>query len=347
MKKSLLLLALAAPSSLVAQSRTMLSPYVAADGSVQGSPVMVGATLSKETGWVGMRAGGAVDAHSAFGSSSSSTPYGSAFAADLDGLLFAGSPTADHVVPFALLGVGGRLVRPGTGTEAAAAWSYGAGARMPVMPWLSIEGELRHSQPFTSDVVPGVVRAGWAVRFGANVRISGGSAPRPVTPAPVPLSIPRALPAAVGASSSSSARAAIAQRTLDTADDYLGTRYTWGGNTPDSGFDCSGFVRFVFAREGIDLPRVSRDQARVGEPLPLEVAAFEPGDLLAFASRRGGEVDHIAIYVGNTRINPARASGHEVRFDDLGTARGSWYLEHMVAARRVIGEPTFAGLQSR
>jgi cell wall-associated NlpC family hydrolase len=216
---------------------------------------------------------------------------------------------------------------------------------MPITPWLSMVGELRHSQPFTSDVVPGVVRAGWAVRFGANVRISGGSASHPVAPAPLPRVIPRSAPVAVDASTSS--RAATAARALDVADNYLGTRYTWGGNTPESGFDCSGFVRFVFAQEGIDLPRVSKDQARVGEPLPLEVAAFQPGDLLAFASRRGGEVDHIAIYVGNTRIIHASARGHAVRFDDLGTTRGSWYLEHMVAARRVIGEPIFAGLQSR
>jgi cell wall-associated NlpC family hydrolase len=218
---------------------------------------------------------------------------------------------------------------------------------MPVTPWLSMEGELRHSQPFTSDVVPGVVRAGWAVRFGANVRISGGSAARPVAPAPLPRSIPRSAPVAVDASASASARAAIARQALDTADNYLGTPYTWGGNTPDSGFDCSGVVRFVFAQEGIDLPRVSKDQARTGLALPLEVAAFQPGDLLAFASRRGGEVDHIAIYAGNNRIIHASASGHAVRFDDLGTARGSWYLEHMVAARRVIGESLFAGLQSR
>ena len=88
-----------------------------------------------------------------------------------------------------------------------------------------------------------------------------------------------------------------------------------------------------------------RGVARAGEPLPLEVCGFRPGDLLAFASKRGGSVDHIAIYAGNNRIIHASASGRGVRFDDLGTSRGSWYLEHMVAARRVIGQPLLAGLR--
>jgi hypothetical protein len=337
MKTSLILLALTVPTSLFAQGRTLISPYVAADGSVRGSPVMVGANVTRETGWVGLRAGGAMDAHSLFGSPSATSRYGSAYGAELDGMLFAGSPVADRVVPYAVLGIGARLVRPGTGTETGAAWCFGAGARMPLTPWLSMEGEIRHSEPLTGAAVGGTLGAGWSVRFGASVRVSGGVRSQPSVPAPVPMRFPRA-----DAKLSASA-AVVARHALDTADDYLGTRYTWGGNTPREGFDCSGFVRFVFEQQGIVLPRVSRDQARAGAPLPLEVAAFQPGDLLAFASRRGGEVDHIAIYAGNNRIIHASASGRGVRFDDLGTGRGNWYLEHMVAARRVIGEPLLAG----
>lgn len=301
---------------------------------------MVGANLTRESGWVGVRAGGALDARSLFGSANPSSMYGSAYSAEVDGLLYVGNPAADHVVPYALAGVGGRMVRPGTGTEAGASWSYGAGARMPVTPWLSMEGEVRHSEPFTTDAL-GVLGAGWAVRFGASVRLSGAGRATPLIPAPVPL--PMARPAATAGMAASAA--VVAARAIDTADNYLGTRYTWGGNSPEQGFDCSGFVRYVFAFQGIELPRVSRDQARAGMPLPLETAAFQPGDLLAFASRRGGEVDHIAIYVGNNRIIHASASGRGVRFDDLGTDRGSWYLEHMVAARRVIGQPQLAGIR--
>lgn len=128
--------------------------------------------------------------------------------------------------------------------------------------------------------------------------------------------------------------AASATRVLSTADRYVGTPYVWGGTTP-KGFDCSGFVQYVFARHEVELPRTSRQQAVVGTKLSARPAGLRRGDLLFFA-QSGKRVDHVAIYAGNNRIIHSTSSGGGVRYDDLSTKRGKWFVSRMVGARRVI-----------
>jgi cell wall-associated NlpC family hydrolase len=122
---------------------------------------------------------------------------------------------------------------------------------------------------------------------------------------------------------------------LATAERYVGTRYRYGGETPGVGFDCSGFVQYVFGRHGVVLPRTSRDQASAGEQMPLDVDSLRPGDLLLFASG-GVRINHVAIYVGNNRILHSSAGAGGVVYDDLSTPRGRWYLARHVASRRVL-----------
>lgn len=129
---------------------------------------------------------------------------------------------------------------------------------------------------------------------------------------------------------------ASAARVLTTADRYVGTRYRYGGEAPAEGFDCSGFVQYVFGRHGIELPRTSRQQATAGWSVPRDPAALRPGDLMLFAST-GGRVDHVAIYAGNGRILHSSASGGGVGYDDLSSPRGEWFLARHVATRRVVG----------
>ncbi len=156
---------------------------------------------------------------------------------------------------------------------------------------------------------------------GHGVRI--GAAPTPHRRSP---SVRRGTPAEAHAG---------AARLLATAEQYVGTRYRYGGDTPGEGFDCSGFVQYVFGKHGITLPRTSRQQASAGTALPLDVKSLQPGDLLLFASR-GSRVNHVAIYVGGNRMLHSSAGAGGVVYDDLSTPRGKWYLKRHVASRRVL-----------
>jgi peptidoglycan DL-endopeptidase CwlO len=114
---------------------------------------------------------------------------------------------------------------------------------------------------------------------------------------------------------------------LATANSLIGTPYLWGGSTP-AGFDCSGFVQYVFARNGITLPRISREQYTVGTP--IEFSALQPGDLVFFSLNNDGVVSHDGIYIGNNQfINSSSSKG--VTIYTMGTYWKSVY----VGAKRV------------
>ena len=78
------------------------------------------------------------------------------------------------------------------------------------------------------------------------------------------------------------------------AQELLGIRYTFGGNKPHEGFDCSGLTRYLYQGAGLDLSRVSRDQAKQGKP--VKIADARPGDLV-FYKRPGGQVFHVSVVV--------------------------------------------------
>lgn len=133
--------------------------------------------------------------------------------------------------------------------------------------------------------------------------------------------------------------AVVADRVLATAKRYLGTRYVFGGTRPGA-FDCSGFVRYVFARHGVPLPRTAREQATMGHTVLIGLDSLRAGDLLFFRTRRG-RAAHVAIYVGEGRIIHASAGSRRVRYDDLESTRGRWFITHLSGVRRVIDARSF------
>ncbi|QOW20190.1 C40 family peptidase [Lysobacter ciconiae] len=123
-----------------------------------------------------------------------------------------------------------------------------------------------------------------------------------------------------------------ARNILQRALTLLGTPYRWGGNTPDKGFDCSGLVSYVFRNAmGIDLPRVSREQANSGELVASKKELAE-GDLVFFG--RKGRIDHVGIYVGEGRFVHAPSTGKDVMVSSL--EKGYWSGKYM-QARRLAG----------
>ena len=119
-----------------------------------------------------------------------------------------------------------------------------------------------------------------------------------------------------------------------SARQFLGTPYRLGGTTPKA-FDCSGFVRYVFALHGLVLPRTAHEQAAMGEA-PPPGDSLEQGDLLFFWGGHGAQ--HIAIYLGGDSIIHASSSGHAVRVDRLTGPRGrrTWFNQRLIAVRRVL-----------
>jgi cell wall-associated NlpC family hydrolase len=142
------------------------------------------------------------------------------------------------------------------------------------------------------------------------------------------------LRAATRASSPSDAAAPAEAQLLATAKRYLGTRYRLGGTKP-SAFDCSGFVRFVYARHGVQLPRTAREQAGSGLSIVVGPDSLRVGDLLFFRTKRGA-ASHVAIYAGGGRIIHASSGSRRVRYDDLASARGRWFIQRLTSVRRVL-----------
>ncbi|MET3233740.1 UNVERIFIED_ORG: cell wall-associated NlpC family hydrolase [Burkholderia sp. 1263] len=111
----------------------------------------------------------------------------------------------------------------------------------------------------------------------------------------------------------------------------IGTPYRWGGNTPESGFDCSGFVRYVMkAGANVHLPRTAAEMSREG--VPMRQSDMAPGDLVFF-NTDGRPHSHVGIYLGGFRFVSAPSKGGVVRIDQI---RNEYWATRIDAVRRIV-----------
>ncbi len=112
----------------------------------------------------------------------------------------------------------------------------------------------------------------------------------------------------------------------------IGTPYTWGGNTPDSGFDCSGLIVYVYNEAGVKLPRTTQAMSSLTKPT-VKKSSLKTGDLIFFATGGGRKVSHAGIYVGDGRFVHAPSSGGVVRLNNLNE---NYWSKTFLLGKRII-----------
>ncbi|MDO8683631.1 MAG: C40 family peptidase [Armatimonadota bacterium] len=131
----------------------------------------------------------------------------------------------------------------------------------------------------------------------------------------------------VATNKTSTVAGGVGQQIVQAAMKYTGVPYVWGGNSWN-GLDCSGFVKSVYGNFGVNLPRVSREQANVG--VPVGPGDLQAGDRLYFACK-GPEIDHTGIYIGNGLFIHASSRRGGVAVDNLASG---FYGRTLISARR-------------
>ena len=127
----------------------------------------------------------------------------------------------------------------------------------------------------------------------------------------------------------------MAQKVVNYARQFLGGKYSWGGSSPSSGFDCSGLIKYVFNSVGIDLPRTATQQGKVGQEINLQQA--QPGDIIWFGSKNSPSGQHIGLIsrIDNGQIYIIDAAGKK-----LGIVERQLPNLQIKSVRRILGNTT-------
>lgn len=113
-----------------------------------------------------------------------------------------------------------------------------------------------------------------------------------------------------------------------TAERFVGIPYRWGGNTVVDGMDCSGFARAVFNLCGVNIPRTSGEQFKIGQKIERDNLA--DGDLVFFGSSEN-QISHVGIYVGNNRFVHAPKRGEDIK---ISTLNDNGFTKRFMGGRR-------------
>jgi len=363
---------LATPRQLTAQGPGIFDFFAARKDS-HSDPLFAGLSLTGFSGVWGFRASGALNFNNGSNSSNNNQPYryrcdryqcyyyggynyssyddyglpigvgGWTVDADLILAPLRKLPIAKSLLlgfsPYAFIGIGGIGINPSNAPDTSrATWSYGVGVHHDLLGWLGLSAEARSRRSLHSDSVIAIGSSrNWEFRAGLSISFGGGDKHDPVATTATGVIMPVEAPELDQFETAESA-ARLTARVLDRAEGLVETPYASGGTNPNMGFDAAGFVQYVFAEDGVSLPRTAHAIAEVGETISTRIGSLRPGDLLFFGND-GINIDHVAIYAGHDRIIHSTASGGGVRYDVLGEgARGEWFTDHIVTARRIVAE---------
>jgi hypothetical protein len=118
---------------------------------------------------------------------------------------------------------------------------------------------------------------------------------------------------------------------VTTAKSFIGVPYSWGGTSPQQGFDCSGLTMAVYKLNGLNLPRSSKDQFAVGTPISR--TQLSKGDLVFFSTSQGNKVTHVGIYTGDGQFIHAPGKDKRIRLDSLANG---YFKAHFLGARTYL-----------
>ncbi len=111
---------------------------------------------------------------------------------------------------------------------------------------------------------------------------------------------------------------------------YRGSKYSSGGMSSRSGFDCSGFIKFLYETKGISLPHSSSAQFNYGKP--VDKSDLKSGDIVFFSDTYKSGISHVGLYIGDNKFIHAATSKSGVKVDDLNS---SYYAKRYTGARRI------------